>query len=93
MRNDDAPATITAYPNGPLIVRGRVRFVDEHGASVEQPRATAALCRCGMSAIKPWCDGTHKLSGFTTETPDREPAGSDEAHDECGGCEADSPDA
>lgn len=63
---DDDPVTITAYPNGPLIVRGPVTFTDENGDTIAQPRRTAALCRCGVSAIKPWCDGTHRLTGFTT---------------------------
>lgn len=63
-------ASITAYADGPLIVRGDVEVLDEHGASVRQTRHTVALCRCGASAIKPWCDGTHKLTGFTTGVPD-----------------------
>lgn len=58
--------TITPYPDGPLIVRGDVVFRNEAGEEIRQPRRTAALCRCGVSAIKPWCDGTHKLVGFTT---------------------------
>jgi CDGSH-type Zn-finger protein len=64
-------ASITAYPDGPLIVRGEVAFYDEAGDVITQPRRTAALCRCGLSAIKPWCDGTHKLSGFTTDGSQR----------------------
>ena len=40
----------------------------EPGADPERPeRAVVALCRCGASSIKPLCDGTHKLIGFTTE--------------------------
>lgn len=60
-------ASVTAYPDGPLIVRGDVDILDEFGDSVRRTRQTVALCRCGASAIKPWCDGTHKLSGFRTE--------------------------
>lgn len=62
-------ANITPYPDGPLIVRGEVEILDEHGNAVEQPRRTVALCRCGVSAIKPWCDGTHKLINFSTADP------------------------
>lgn len=51
-------------PDGPVLVRGEVRFVDEAGVEVVAPRRTVALCRCGGSAIKPWCDGTHKVNGF-----------------------------
>ncbi|HEX5856884.1 MAG TPA: CDGSH iron-sulfur domain-containing protein, partial [Microbacterium sp.] len=54
------------YPDGPLLVRGDVELIDEHGDPIERHRRTVALCRCGVSAIKPWCDGTHKAIGFTT---------------------------
>ena len=52
-------ATVTVYPDGPLVVRGdfQVRGVD--GAPVETGRIVA-LCRCGRSALKPLCDGSHK---------------------------------
>lgn len=66
---DSRPTSITAYPDGPFIVRGEVSLVDEHGRPIPQRRRTVALCRCGVSAIKPWCDGTHKMVGFRT-TPD-----------------------
>src|SRR5690606_32151648 len=72
MHHADEPVRITAYANGPLIVRGKAQYIDEHGEPIEQPRRTAALCRCGASAIKPWCDGTHKLMGFTTGAPHSE---------------------
>ncbi|MFF7291687.1 CDGSH iron-sulfur domain-containing protein [Microbacterium sp. NPDC008134] len=61
------PATITAYPDGPLLVRGDIDLVDADGKPVERHRRTVALCRCGLSAIKPFCDGTHKPAGFRTE--------------------------
>ncbi|MFC8682017.1 CDGSH iron-sulfur domain-containing protein [Microbacterium ureisolvens] len=62
--------TITPYTDGPLIVRGAAQLIDEDGRPIHRNRRTVALCRCGASAIKPWCDGTHKLSGFRTGTPE-----------------------
>ena len=61
----DPRPTIVACPDGPILVRGDVRIVDTTGAPVPRRRATVALCRCGASAIKPYCDGTHKAIGFT----------------------------
>ncbi len=63
---EDLPL-ITPYPDGPLIVRGRVDLRTAEGEPIPQSRRTVALCRCGLSTIKPFCDGTHKLSGFRTE--------------------------
>ncbi|WP_091041447.1 CDGSH iron-sulfur domain-containing protein [Glycomyces sambucus] len=72
MMRDDDPVTFTACPDGPLIVRGPATFIDEDGNPIDQPRRAVALCRCGGSAIKPWCDGTHKVTGFTTGQSDRD---------------------
>jgi CDGSH-type Zn-finger protein len=69
MGRRDEP-TITAYPNGPLIVRGDVTILDVEGREVPRTRSTVALCRCGASTIKPLCDGSHKLVGFCTDEPD-----------------------
>lgn len=66
-------AQATACPNGPLLVRGNVEILGEDGESLHNPRRTVALCRCGASAIKPWCDGTHKLTRFSTEEPPASP--------------------
>jgi hypothetical protein len=63
-----APMEITEVspvPNGPLLVKGRVRIVDA-GGNVVADVERAALCRCGGSKNKPFCDGTHKTNGFTT---------------------------
>ena len=60
------PVTIEACPNGPLLVRGDVHLVDGRGAPIERHRRTIALCRCGTSAIAPFCDGSHKAIGFVT---------------------------
>lgn len=61
------PPTITAYPDGPLLVRGDIDLRASDGTHIERNRRTVALCRCGLSAIKPFCDGTHKPAGFRTE--------------------------
>ena len=58
------PVTIQACPNGPLLVRGDVDLVDGAGVPVERRRRTIALCRCGASALAPFCDGSHKAIGF-----------------------------
>lgn len=65
--------TVTACPDGPLLVRGPARFVDQEEREIERRRATVALCRCGGTAIPPWCDGTHKVNGYRSGEPD-EPA-------------------
>lgn len=59
--------TITPCPNGPLLVRGDMTLVDDDGTPLERTRRTVALCRCGVSSIKPFCDGSHKAVGFRTE--------------------------
>jgi CDGSH-type Zn-finger protein len=64
MDDDREIATITPYRDGPLLIRGPVRLQDTQGREIEVGRETIALCRCGKSRIKPFCDGTHKLSGF-----------------------------
>jgi len=55
---------ISAAENGPLLVTGNLEVVSGTGRTVQ--RCTkVALCRCGGSANKPFCDGSHKTNGFT----------------------------
>ena len=49
--------------NGPLLVSGTVELLDAEGKKIETKK-TFALCRCGGSQNKPFCDGTHKKNGF-----------------------------
>ena len=65
--NAERPVQITACPNGPLLVRGDAEIIDADGTPIPRTRHTVALCRCGVSTIKPYCDGTHKLVGFRTD--------------------------
>lgn len=60
----DDEAVITPYRDGPLLVRGPFRLVDQDGEPIEVGRRTVALCRCGKSRIRPFCDGTHKAVRF-----------------------------
>jgi CDGSH-type Zn-finger protein len=62
---DEPGATITPYEDGPLLLRGDFAITTPQGERIEPGRATVALCRCGKSASKPFCDGTHKAIGFT----------------------------
>ena len=57
---DPPAATVTVYPDGPLIVRGDFAVQGVDGTEVETG-AAVALCRCGRSAVKPLCDGSHKI--------------------------------
>jgi CDGSH-type Zn-finger protein len=63
MTDKDA-IVITPYRDGPLLVRGDVRLVDQDGNAIGRKRKAIALCRCGKSRTLPFCDGTHKLIGF-----------------------------
>lgn len=56
--------TITVRANGSYRVEGPVRLIDESGAEYEVTREVIALCRCGESSKKPFCDGTHRRIGF-----------------------------
>jgi uncharacterized Fe-S cluster protein YjdI len=57
------PTEVCASANGPYLVSGGVRVVDAEG-NVLFEGERAALCRCGGSSNKPFCDGTHKTNGF-----------------------------
>jgi CDGSH-type Zn-finger protein/uncharacterized Fe-S cluster protein YjdI len=59
----DGPLEITPYPNGPLGVAGPVEIISGTGRTINRVERTA-LCRCGQSANKPYCDGTHSKVGF-----------------------------
>lgn len=57
--------TIKVRDDGPYKVTGPVRIIDVTGAEFTLPPGdSAALCRCGLSASKPFCDGSHRSGGF-----------------------------
>ena len=57
--------TIRLRKNGPYVVEGDdVRVVDWNGKKYTAERRPIALCRCGASTKKPFCDGTHSRVGF-----------------------------
>jgi CDGSH-type Zn-finger protein len=55
--------TIEVVSNGPLIVNGPVELKDADGKPYPV-KERIALCRCGGSTSKPFCDGTHSRIGF-----------------------------
>jgi len=65
---EDPDVRITPYRDGPLLVRGPIRLEDMHGREIPVERETIALCRCGKSRIRPFCDGSHKLVRFRAPT-------------------------
>ncbi|MFC7400964.1 CDGSH iron-sulfur domain-containing protein [Citricoccus sp. GCM10030269] len=52
---------VVLCPGGPMLLRGDHVVQDEDGNEYRTTRPVSAVCRCGASAIKPWCDGTHKV--------------------------------
>lgn len=57
--------TIKVRENGPYLVEGDdVTLVDWNGAAYPIAKRPFALCRCGASGNRPFCDGTHKTIGF-----------------------------
>ena len=57
-------AKITALDNEPYLVKDPVVVVDAEDNEFPSERETIALCRCGASTNKPFCDGTHSKIGF-----------------------------
>jgi len=64
---DPAVLTVRLRANGPLVLEGRFRIEGADGGAAEG--TAGALCRCGASKNKPFCDGTHVEIGFTAEDP------------------------
>jgi uncharacterized Fe-S cluster protein YjdI len=58
----ESDLSATLVPNGPIIIKGAIKFTHPNGSSsVEE---NPVLCRCGASQNKPFCDGSHKKAGF-----------------------------
>jgi CDGSH-type Zn-finger protein len=63
-----AAVTITVRANGPYKVEGPVRVIDSEGNEFVAPEGRAiALCRCGRSRTKPFCDKSHRRVGFIAD--------------------------
>jgi CDGSH iron-sulfur domain-containing protein 3 len=63
-----APVVIKARANGPYKIVGPVRVIDAAGIEFEVPPGDSiALCRCGHSANKPFCDKSHRRVGFVAD--------------------------
>ena len=58
-----AETTVMPRPNGPLFVRGDLRITAPDGTLIREA-TRMALCRCGQSENKPFCDGSHRRVGF-----------------------------
>jgi CDGSH-type Zn-finger protein len=59
---------VVCCPDGPLLLRGDYVVVDDDGAEHSTRRPVSAVCRCGHTATKPWCDGTHKIARHSAPT-------------------------
>ncbi len=58
-----ANVKVTVLDNGPFLVQGEIELFDSNGKQIET-KDRVALCRCGASATKPFCDGAHSKIGF-----------------------------
>jgi CDGSH-type Zn-finger protein len=63
------PIKILVRPNGPYFVEGPAVVVDSDGNEFKSEKPRIALCRCGGSTTKPFCDGTHSRIGFAAAEP------------------------
>ena len=65
---------IRVRDNGPLVIEGSFSLVDAEDSaySIDSSKPAIALCRCGASKNRPFCDGSHKACGF--DAADRVPA-------------------
>jgi CDGSH-type Zn-finger protein len=62
------PLHVRPLPNGPLLVEGNLEICTGTGRTINRVTKTA-LCRCGRSSNRPYCDGTHAKVGFRTGEP------------------------
>jgi len=71
------PIVIRCRENGPLVIQGAVKVVDHQGQEFPLPEGkdAIALCRCGHSGNKPFCDGSHRQAGFQAPGAGKAPIG------------------
>jgi len=62
-----ADVTVRALKNGPYEVTGGPTVTDQKRVAYKGQGDPIYLCRCGQSANKPFCDGTHQKVGFKAE--------------------------
>ncbi len=63
--------TMSLMDNGPILVTGDFKITLPDGQEVPVEGTTIALCRCGASDNKPFCDGMHKKIGFTSSSSEQ----------------------
>jgi CDGSH-type Zn-finger protein len=62
--------TLKVRQNGSILVEGEdVKLVDWNGNEYYVPKKPFAICRCGASKQKPFCDSSHKTCGFVGDEP------------------------
>lgn len=66
-----ADVRIKPLKDGPYEVKGAIQLVDSKRAEFTLTEDPIYLCRCGQSANKPFCDGTHSKVGFKADDPAR----------------------
>ncbi len=64
LTESDWGVRITTTKNGPYLIAGRIEIEDSNGNITVCENKTTALCRCGASSTKPFCDGSHKNVKF-----------------------------
>lgn len=66
-----ADVRIRTLKDGPYEVRGTIALLDGNRSEFKLAEEPIYLCRCGQSANRPFCDGSHKRIGFKSEEPAR----------------------
>jgi CDGSH-type Zn-finger protein len=61
-KKDKKSTEVRIQKDGPILIKGVFRFRESSG-KITEGEQELYLCRCGASSSKPWCDGTHKITG------------------------------
>jgi CDGSH-type Zn-finger protein len=65
---ESRPVTVKAVQDGPLQIKGSFRLLDPTGEEYDlEGQRVVLLCRCGRSADQPFCDSSHRATGFRSE--------------------------
>jgi len=86
----DVPSTVQVIANGPLLVRGDLHVMSSNGETIAR-ETRLALCRCGASENKPFCDNAHRRIGFVTDDTTASPPPAGESAEPPDRADAESP--